>query len=137
MNNETKKSVIYIDIDKTSSKSATHTISKLAIKGVVYKLPITIEIDKSFKVNYPGSILNKLFEHYGYSRELAKKYGDEYSKGAVTTVCFFNGYYIPMKVRPILYKDADAKMYTELLELMAKEYKWPVVKEEKDSEQRH
>ena len=50
---------------------------------------------------------------------------------------FFNGYYIPMKVRPILYKDADAKMYTELLELMAKEYKWPVVKEEKDSEQRH
>ena len=36
-----------------------------------------------------------------------------------------------MKVRPIFYKNADTKMYMELLKLMAKEYKWPVVEEEK------
>lgn len=124
MNNENRKPVIAIDTVQNT----------LSIEGVAYKLPIHIEIDESFKVNFPGSILNKLFEHYGYSRELAKKYGEEFSKGAVTTVCFFNGYYIPMKVRPIFYKDADTKMYMELLKLMAKEYKWPVVEEEKDSE---
>ena len=136
MNNENKKSVITIDTVQNKS-TTTHTINKLSIDGVVYKLPIPIEIDESFKVNYPGFILNKLFEYYGYSRysrELTKKYGEEFSKGAVSTVCFFNGYYIPMKVRPIFYKDADAKMYTELLKLMAKEYKWPAVEEEKDSE---
>ena len=124
MNNENRKPVIAIDTVQNT----------LSIEGVDYKLPIHIEIDESFKVNFPGSILNKLFEHYGYSRELTKKYGEEFSKGAVTTVCFFNGYYIPMKVRPIFYKDADTKIYMELLKLMAKEYKWPVVEEEKDSE---
>ena len=124
MNNENRKPVIAIDTVQNT----------LSIEGVAYKLPIHIEIDESFKVNFPGSILNKLFEHYGYSRELTKRYGEEFSKGAVTTVCFFNGYYIPMKVRPIFYKDADTKIYMELLKLMAKEYKWPVVEEGKDSE---
>ena len=124
MNNENRKPVIAIDTVQNT----------LSIEGVAYKLPIHIEIDESFKVNFPGSILNKLFEQYGYSRELTKRYGEEFSKGAVTTVCFFNGYYIPMKVRPIFYKDADTKIYMELLKLMAKEYKWPVVEEGKDSE---
>lgn len=88
MNNENNKSIITIDTVQNKS-TTTHTISKLSIKGVVYKLPIPIEIDESLKVNYPGSILNKLFEYYGYSRELTKKYGEEFSKGAVSTVCFF------------------------------------------------
>ena len=43
-----------------------------------------------------------------------------------------NGYYIPMEVRPLFGEDTTIKMYTEVLNLMAKEYKWPVVEEEND-----
>ena len=131
MINETEK-VISFHADKTPDKPATHTINKLSIKGVVYKLPISIEVDDGFKVNYPEFIVTKLFEHYGYPRELTKKYGEEFSRSAVTAVCFLNGYYIPMKVRPLFNEDTTIKMYTEVLNLMAKEYKWPIVEEEND-----
>lgn len=133
MSNENKRSGIIIDTEQ-NKLTTTHTISKLSIKGVVYKLPISIEIDDGFKVNYPEFVVNKLFEYYGYARELTKKYGEEFSRSAVTTVCFLNGYYIPMKVRPIFYEDANTKTYIEMLDLMAKEYKWPVVEEENDNE---
>ena len=131
MSNENKKSVITIDTAQ-NKPTTTHTISKLSIKGVVYKLPIPIEIDDSFKANYPEFIVNKLFEHYGYPRELTEKYGEEFSRCAVTAVCCLNGYYIPMEVRPLFGEDTTIKMYTEVLNLMAKEYKWPVVEEEND-----
>ena len=131
MINETEK-VVSFHADKNPDKPAIHTINKLAIKGVVYKLPISIEIDDGFKSNYLEFIVTKLFEHYGYPRELTKRYGEEFSRCAVTAVCVLNGYYIPMEVRPLFGEDATIKMYTELLNLMAKEYKWPIIEEENE-----